>query len=593
MIDTSFEFGRRDSFRHTSIPATRDATDISNIPGENSINIQGLWRREAQDWSLGAGQRYFDRQGSFANRFRASKGVDVFSQQWYASLLKDTTEVLTDTDASLQTLVAGSYAYALTSTQVRYSSDGVTWTAVTGLPSSGIVQMATDGHTVYIICGAGGLYTTTSGSASSATHYGTSSDLLDFVAYCNNQLFVAVGPSIYNITATYSTLPTALMKQNQTNWKWNCACGGYGWIYLGGFSGSFSAIYATQLETDATALTAPVLGGPLPPGEIVYSLFPFVNFIMVGTSQGARFCQTLGPNDPGGSSTSGNLKMGPIVPNLSQPVSKPVRCFTAQNRFVYFGWSNYDTSSTGIGRIDISQYTGDQTPAYSSDLMATTQGEVTSMDYFLGAPIFSVKGVGLYTAASTYVPSGTIASGYVTFGIPDQKVLVAYSVDVVEPINGTIGAAVVPDDGTSVSLGTSTTDPPPVFSVPQTRGELFETTLTLNAGSSNTTTPIIRRATLQGLPTVTAGKQIIVSLRLYKEVETHAGKRFVDCPSELNYLETLRSNQKVITYQQGSVTWQVTVMDIDMVYYERSIDPNGFFNGLCVVTMNTLGGLIL
>ena len=38
MINTVFEFGRRDSFRHSSIPAQRDATDITNQPGEACVD---------------------------------------------------------------------------------------------------------------------------------------------------------------------------------------------------------------------------------------------------------------------------------------------------------------------------------------------------------------------------------------------------------------------------------------------------------------------------------------------------------------------------------------------------------------------------
>ncbi len=590
MIDTTFEFGRRDSFRHSSIPALRTASDITNIPGEGPINTAGLWRREMEDWSFGAGQRFLDRQASFANRFRASKGVDPFTSPWYVSLLKDTKSVLSDTDTALQILVVGSYVYALTSSQVRYSEDLSTWTAVAGLPSSGIVKMATDGNTVYIICGTGGLYTTTAGSSSNATHYLTGSDALDFVAYCANVLFVAVGASLYQIKTSGSTLPTALMEQADSNWRWNCATAGYGWIYIGGYSGDFSAIYGTQMLSDGTGLTAPVMSGPLPPGEIVHALYSYVNFVLVGTSQGARFSQTLGPNDPGG--PSGNLKMGPILPDLIQPVGRPVYCFTAQNRFVWFGWSNYDTTSTGLGRMSIQTFTDNQTPAYASDLMATAQGDVTSAGYFYSAPIFSVAGVGVFTEATTYVESGTIQSGYVTFGIPDQKVLVAFSVDVVEPLNGSLAASVSADDGAQVPLGTTSADPPPVFSVPQTRGELFETTLTIYSGSSNTTTPTVRRSTLQGLPTITAGKQIIAALRFFENVQTRGGNRRVDCADELNYLEGLRSSQKVVTYQQGNVSWQVTVTDIDMVYYERSSMPDGHFNGIAVVSLQTLGGVL-
>lgn len=590
MIDSTFEFGRRDSFRHSSIPAVRTATDITNEPGEGSINTQGLWRREIYDWSMGAGQRFFDRDGSFPNRFRASKGIDPFTNQWYATMLHDTHSVLEFEDPVGQVLVAGAYCYVMNSSSLYYSLDLSTWTEVAGLPG-GLVMMTTDGYNVYVIAGTGGLYTMPAGGA--VTHYGTSSDDLDFVAFCSDVLLVAVGPSMYQITATYSTLPEALITSGDPNFTWNCACGGYGWIYIGGFSGNNSKIYATQYEATGIALTAPTISGPLPTGEIAYSLYAFVNFVLVGTSQGARFSITLGPVDAGGS--PGDLKMGPLVPNLVQPVTRPVRCFTSQDRFVWFGWSNYDSESTGLGKLNISQYTGDQTPSYCSDLMVSGQGEITSMDFFLGAPVFTVDGRGVFTTLDSYVGSATINSGYITFGIPDKKVLIAYSVDVVEPINGTIGASITADDGSPISLGTSTADPPPIFSIAQLRGELFETTLTLNSTpleENVNSAPTIRRATLQGIPTIAAGIQIIAALRFFVYVETNSGRRFVNVPNELQFLENLRAAQQVVTYQEGKVTYQVTVTDIDMVFYEKSDLPQGGFNGVCVCTMQTLGGVL-
>ena len=105
MIDTSFEFGRRDSFRQTSIEAQRDATDITNQPGEATINPQGLWRSEFNDWSMGSGQLFVDRKDSFPNRFHHSQGVDVFTNKWYASLLPSTTQLISDTDTTCQVLV--------------------------------------------------------------------------------------------------------------------------------------------------------------------------------------------------------------------------------------------------------------------------------------------------------------------------------------------------------------------------------------------------------------------------------------------------------------------------------------------------------
>lgn len=601
MIDTTFEFGRRDSFRHSSIPAQRDATDITNQPGEGTINPQGLWRSEFNDWSMGSGQLFVDRKESFPNRFHHSQGVDVFTNKWYAGLLPDTTELIADTDTTCQVLVVNGFLIKLNSSGVGYSTNGTTYTALTGL-SGTPVSMCSDGASIYIACGTGGVYTCVAGTWTTSQLVDVSSQDVYFVAYCSNVLLVADGTSLYQISGTTTSWPTALITQPEASWTWNSACGGNGWIYLGGFAGTassatVSSVYKTQFASDGTTLAAPAVATPLPPGEAVYSLFAFVNYILMGTSLGMRFCQTLGLIDPSGQDT-GLLKIGPIIPNLQELATKPVRCFTANQRFVYFGWSNYSASTvkatdtcTGLGWLDISTFTGDQTPAYSSNLMVGGTGEVTSMDWWEGAPVFTVKGKGVYTAASTYVPSGNIYSGYISFRIPDQKILVAYSVDTTSATSS-VGASINQDDENTYSLGivSGTTN---LFSVPQVYGELFETDLTLYATVSDTVGTTLRRATLQAFPAITAGKNIITALRFWDELETRAGRRGFYVYQELAFLEGLRQAQTVVTYQEGTNTWSVVVDDIDFVEYEPSALPAGGFQGICMVTLKTASsGLI-
>jgi hypothetical protein len=603
MIDTTFEFGRRDSFRHSSIPAQRDATDITNQPGEATINPQGLWRSEFNDWSMGSGQLFADRKDSVPNRYHHSQGVDAFTNKWYASLLPDTTQLIADTDTTCQVLVVNGYVFKLNASGVKYSTDGATYTAITGL-SGTPVMMCSDGATVYIACGTGGVYTAVGGTVAAVAHLvNVTSQNVYFVAFCSNVLLVANGPSLYQVSTSITSWPTALITQAQATWTWNCACGGNGWIYIGGFAGavggsaSLSSVFKTQFASDGTTLGAPAIATPLPPGEIVYSLFAFVNYILMGTSLGMRFCQTLGLIDPSGQDT-GLLKIGPIIPNLQELTTKPVRCFTANQRFVYFGWSNYSASSvlatdtcTGLGWLDIANFTGDQTPAYSSNLMISGAGEITSLDWFNGAPIFTVSGKGVYTAASTYVASGNIYSGYIGFRIPDQKILIAYSVDTTS-VSGSVTASINQDDETNYSLGTNT-GATNLFSVPQIYGELFETDLTLNATSSNTVPTTVRRATLQSFPAITAGKFIITALRFWDQIETKAGRRQMNVYSELAFMENLRQNQSVVTYQEGTNTWSVVVDEIDFVEYEPSSLPTGGFIGICMVTLKTASSGLL
>lgn len=601
MIDSTFEFGRRDSFRQASIPAQRDATDITNQPGEATINPQGLWRSEFQDWSMGSGQLFVDRQGSQPNRFHHSQGVDVFTNKWCATLLPDTTELIADTDTTCQVLVVNGYLIKLNSSGVEYSSNGTSYTALTGL-SGTPVSMCSDGASIYIACGSGGVYTCVAGTWTTSQLVNVSSQNVYFVAYCSNVLLVANGTSLYQVSGSITSWPTALITQPQSTWTWTAACGGNGWIYIAGFAGasgsaSVSSVFKTQFASDGTTLTAPTVATPLPPGEQVYSLFAFVNYILMGTSLGLRFCQTLGLIDPSGQDT-GLLKIGPIIPNLQETATKPVRCFTANQRFVYFGWSNYSNSSvkatstcTGIGWLDISTFTGDQTPAYSSHLMVPGTGEITSLDWFNGAPIFTVAGNGVYTSASTYVSSGNIYSGYIGFRIPDQKVLVAYSVDTTSTA-GSVTASINQDDENTYPLGTLTGGRI-LFSVPQVYGELFETNLTLNATSTNTVPTVARRATLQAFPAITAGDDYIVALRLYDEVITRAGRRQVFVYDELEYLMGLRAKQTVVTYQEGLYSASVVVDDIDFVKYEPSELPFGGWQGVMMVTLKSAtSGLI-
>ena len=71
VLDTSFEPYRRDAFRHRSIQAQRESISLDNIPGEGTVNTEGLWRRLAEDWHNGAGQPYQDRKDSLDSRFTA------------------------------------------------------------------------------------------------------------------------------------------------------------------------------------------------------------------------------------------------------------------------------------------------------------------------------------------------------------------------------------------------------------------------------------------------------------------------------------------------------------------------------------------
>lgn len=609
LAETSFTPFKQDAYRSDSISPVADKTDISNIPGYGSINTEGLWRRMAFDWTEGAGQEYQDRDPKVeqSSRFFTSKGIYPW-QQNRASLLNDTVAVHSS-GTELQVLGVGAYVYINDNGTVRYSTGNLSsWTAVAGVTAALTSNaITTDGNNVYIAAGSGstaGVYliTTPGSTAASWITGGT----INYIWYAGGQLMAANANVLYNITTSTATagptaLPTALYAQPNAKFTWTTCAAGNSWVYIGGAtsntSANFSLIYKTQMNSTGTALLVPITAATLPGGELVYSLFAYANFILVGTSLGARFCETLGINDPGGN--AGDLKMGPIVPDQIQQVSKPVRCFTGQFRFIWFGWSNYDAVSTGLGRMDLSTFIDQQSPAYTSDLMVTGAGEIMSMDWYnglnniagvtTGSPIFVVNSVGVYVSASTLVAQGVIDSGLITAGLPDKKI--ALFADFKASGAGTVGALVTVDGTTTYTVPTQNlANQFSQQSLPNTlKGEEFDFQVVLAPNAGKTLGPVLRRWMMKFLPAVVSGTQHKIIINLWSTAETLLVDQAFFAYQEFKILDGWRQDSAIIQYQEGTqFNVAVVIKSITRLPYNEHGLPEGGFNQRFELVLSTL-----
>ena len=216
------------------------------------------------------------------------------------------------------------------------------------------------------------------------------------------------------------TVPSPLWTHPNSHFTFSSMAAGSSQIYIGGYVDSpnqplQSIVYRTTIEATGTALTIPVQALPMEGGEYCTSLYGYLNYVFVGSNLGIRMCRTIAAYDPTGN--EGDLEAGPLIPGLFPPgpVNSPVYAMTANNRFVYFGWNNYDSFSTGLGRCDLCTFIDTQAPAFASDLMVNLQGTITSMDWCTinNQPIFVVQGQGVYTGTDTFVESG-----YHDLGLP-------------------------------------------------------------------------------------------------------------------------------------------------------------------------------
>ena len=557
-------------FKQNSLPLIRQQADASNTPGEQSISPEQFWRRSQETWQLGEGQVYLDRASSDLRRYHDSEGLDPWTP-WQISLLNKTELKRASANTNLQCIVAGSYVYMIDDGSVYFSSNLSTWTQVTvsGTPSAP-TSITTDGYNVYSSRGTDGIYTSTTGS-STATSYATSSTNLTLVRFVKSRLMAAGGGILYNVTKSGAIGGSdKLLDLSARNFTWTDVVGSPTQIYAAGYSGDKSFIYRTAIKADGTALDVPIVAGQLPDGEIIHSLGEYLGYILIGTNKGVRFCSA---------NSDGSLIIGSIIPTYDT-----VYCFEGQDRFVWFGLSNYDEQS-GLGRMDLTTFTSPLTPAYASDIMADglTGGTVRSVATFNNLRIFVVEGHGLYAElANTPVDEGYLVTGAISYGISDPKV--AMYVDLKhEPLNGSITCGIVADQSDSdikidqanvigVSETANSVSPANPFPCGQLQGENFQLVFKLKPSDAGVS-PVLTRWTLRSYPAPTRNSQWDVPILLDQMINSGDKDWAYDVEAEVNFLKNLFTTQQVFSFQFAESVYQVVMYDFQWI--PEAIDVQG------------------
>ena len=570
MIDTkSNDFGRQFDAR------VRDSVDQSAEPGESAINPQGLWRRSQSSWHYGAGQTYSDTADAEAYRFRSNKGVNVWDRG-KLSLLKDTTQILSDAAATLKSIVAGTRLYVASAGNVTfYTSLTASPTSCTAEPVGDVSSITSDGYNVWVGFAAHGIHVTNT-STGAFSSYITGTDTFTKIKYTKGRLMAAAGATIYNFISSGGP-GAGLFTHGNSTWSWVGFAGGQNHIYAAGYAGQTSLIYKTTIKTDGTALDAPTVAAELPEGEIVTALDSYLGYVLIGTTTGFRFAS---------SDTDGNLVVGPLIE------VGHVDAFASQGRFVWFSYKNLDSTSTGLGRMDIGTQIATNQPAWAADLMVTGQGAVPSISLYGTRPVFTVTGLGVYCEHATdLVASGTLDSGIYRWGVPDTKFIPKWDLRT-EPLNGTIALSVSSDTGAYRSVGSQTVagSLESTFDGFETKVFEAEAKLTLTRSATDTTTgPVLTRWMGRAYAAPLRSQIFSVPLLLHHKLNIRGNEYWVDVDQELSYLRDLVESPRVVTYQENESLYSVIVEDVRWQPVDSANNHNVWdWNGTCTVIMRSV-----
>ncbi len=565
----------------STIPVLRTQADQSNVPGLSSLNPEDLWRRDVESWHHGAGQDNLDRTDSDPLRFRSSKGIDCWDQ-WQLALLPDTFAARASAATNLLLAPAGTRLYLTDNTTVLFTTDITVpvpvFTTVTGTGAAAPSSIVSDGFKVFTAHGANGVYVTNTG-VTAATQLVTTAIASDAVlGYVKGRLLVGTANVLYNVIdlAGPAALPAALLTHPNTGWKWVGFAEGPTALYAAGFAGDKSAIYRTSVKPDGTALDVPIVAGELPDGEIVRSIQGYLGYLLIGTDRGLRLA-AIG--------SDGNLQIGGLI-----TTSSPVRCFEPQDRFVWYGLTNIDAVSTGLGRADLSVFTTPLVPAYATDLMVTGQGAVLSVATFQNIRVLGVSGLGFYAQSTQKVSSGTLDTGVLSYGIVDDKIALFVDARTSSlPTGSSVSVALSADGSAFSSLGSSsTTGLVSTFNAQQRRGERFELRLTLTRDTTMLLSPELTRLTFRSYPSVIRGEQFLVPILLADTYSfpDRGSQTYLESVAEARQaLFTLANDPAVITYQEGTETWPVLVKDVE---WRPSHEGKTGWNGTAVLRLLTV-----
>jgi hypothetical protein len=570
-----------------SIPPQINRLDTEEEPGEQTFHA--WWARAQHTWFGGAGQEVFDGPNSSRYAFKASKGINIWTEG-RIGLMMDTDSLYSFAAANpvIDLLADDDYLFWGTDDDVgrldALESGTLDW--LTPSVGKNVRCLSTDGQYIYACVQTDGIFRE---AISTWVAFTKINNLVpNIMAFVKGRLLCAKNERLHQIT-DYTSLTdgaSPFYTHATAGWQWTSITETGVAIYCAGYSGKRSAIYA--ISYDASDLSAGlVLGMPRlvwesPRGEIIHAINGYMGkTLMIGTSDGVR--RGIVADE------TGNLEVSALIVETEYPV----KCFAFNKDYCWFGWSYFDNTSSGIGRIHL----GDVT--YASDLMYDIQAHITSIALFQGRRVFSTtQGVDtlhriIKEHATDLVSSGYLTTGEIRFGTFENKSL-RYFDGLLRGSGGTMSLGISTEYGSFVNyisgqiLGR-------FYQYLDLSGSRFNLKITLTRDSGdNTKGPYLLEWRLRADPVAMGRFRYYVPVMLYDKMRTlngsavgHMGYAY----ERLSELMTLFRDGTIFTLQTPAYMLPRGEVEIEVklegIQFKSFTPPQGIsgVGGVCLLIM--------
>lgn len=482
-----------------------------------------------RSWHEGAGQKRLQVPNvSSAFRFFSSKGINI-STKSEATLLHETAQIYANTYTTRQQrlLVANDALWTnATPDNIRKITDvnGTGSNFATGATASDHVEdMATDGSTVYLALGSHGVHRILPGGSSPAVHW-SDADVVRIAWVKNRLLGLGLTGGRYQlleVDATTGSVQKHLFAQGETPAP--CAMVELGplvYIAMLDAGSSSSRIYAW----DGT--NAPFLALPLPPGDAVESMTPFLGAgMLIGATQPSEDKADAGIVYAGFPTGQGHLTLlEREVAAFGRTDSNTARRYAiyqgaSWSNEVYFPWPYDDGGGIGVYLPE--------TAAYARHLYSSVVDQVEAVAVWRGRRFFTVHGSGVWGERTTFVASGNLVSSLIDINVDAEKTWILQESGFDPLPTGTSVTHEYSTDGGTTWAGSatgSTAGSRLLSSNPFVVAHQIQYRVTLTANGAKTLTPTLLKSGVGGWPASKPGAVHQLTLRAFPAQQRRSGE---------------------------------------------------------------------
>jgi hypothetical protein len=414
--------------------------------------------------------------------------------------------------------------------------------------------------------------------------------------FTKERIVTCINNKVFEVSTTATSLPSAVYTHPVDNFVYTTITSSGAAIYCAGYSGGQSNIQKFTLTTAGAmpTLTSAITAAEMPVGELIYRIYYYLGYMLIGTSKGVRVAVV---------SDDGSIAYGPLLFESEQPVYD----FAARDRYVWCT-TNVD-GFPGTTRIDLGTQIGQLIFPYAWDTYynGTTNRYTTACAFINGTNRLAFTTNYTNSNGSVYIETdednngrlvaeGYLQTGFIRYNTLENKLFKVLDAQF-NSTNGGLNIDSIAADNQEYRIGTFAQEaniPEININYPVGAQQYLGFKFTLTRSSTDTSKgPLFTGYQIKALPAVPRQRLIQYPLLCFDRESDKFGVmvgyegRAYDRMGQLEAVENAGDSIRVEDFRTGE-SYIGLIEEMDFINRTPTDKRFSGFGGVLIVTIRTL-----